>query len=268
VSLSFIALLVLLGLASGLAAGLFGIGGGIVLVPCLTLILSAHQLAPGHVVHVAIATSLAAILFTSLSSVYAHHQRGAVRWSIAWLLTPGIVLGAWMGPAIAAALSTTVLSALFGLFACASAVHMIYGPRPHASRELPSWPGMSLFGAGLGAVSGILGGGGGFLSVPFMAACNVPMHSAIATSAALGVPIALAGTLSNIYHGWRVDGLPQDSLGYVYLPALLSVALASVLAAPLGARLAHRLPVAHLRGLFALLLVSLGGYMFWKAFNP
>jgi uncharacterized membrane protein YfcA len=268
VILSLVCLFVALGLATGLAAGMFGIGGGILLVPILTLLLSSYGLGGEHVVHVAIATSLATILFTSISSVYAHHLRGAVRWPVAALLTPGLLLGAWLGPRIASSLSTTALSALFGLFACASALHIRYGPRPHASRELPGWPGMSLFGVTLGTASGVIGGGGGFLAIPFMAACNVPLHNAVATSAALGVPIALAGTLSNIYHGWQVPGLPEHSLGYVYLPALVAVGVASVVAAPLGARIAHRMNVSDLRRMFALLLLTLGGYMFWRAWHP
>jgi uncharacterized protein len=262
---TLVLILLLMGTCGGFAAGLLGVGGGMVLVPFVTMIFTAQGFPPDVVVHMAIATSLGTILFTSLSSVRAHHLHGAVRWPIVLLLAPGIVLGSWVGPWIGKQLDTALLALVFGLFVAFSATQMILNKKPSAARELPAPPGMFAVGTGIGIVSGLVGAGGGFLSVPFMSWCNVKMHNAVATSAALGFPIALSGTLSNIWFGWNEPGLPAWSLGYIYLPALLVIAAASVTMAPLGARAAHRMPVAKLKRIFALILYCLAGYMLWKA---
>jgi uncharacterized membrane protein YfcA len=199
--------------------------------------------------------------------VRAHHKRGAVRWNIVKLLAPGILIGSWIGPWIGAQMNASMLALFFALFVAFSATQMVFDKKPAASRELPKAPGM--FGAGgvIGVLSGLVGAGGGFVSVPFMTSCNVKIHNAVATSAALGFPIALAGTLSNIYFGMQVPDLPPGSLGYIYLPALLVIALASVTTAPFGARTAHNLPVKTLKKVFALVLYSLAAYMLYKAFR-
>jgi uncharacterized protein len=265
--ISLILALLLLGSAVGFAAGLLGIGGGMLLVPFMTMIMGAKGFAPGLIVHMAIATSLATIMFTSLSSVRAHHQRGAVLWPIARLLAPGILLGSWIGPWIGKQMNTTGLALFFAFFVALSATQMLLDKKPAPSRALPGAPGM--FGAGgvIGILSGLVGAGGGFVSVPFMTWCNVRIHNAVATSAALGFPIALAGTLSNIYYGLDVPGLPSGSLGFIYLPALLVIAFGSVATAPLGARTAHSLPVKSLKKVFACVLYLLAGYMLWKAIS-
>lgn len=265
--LSLIAGLLALGAAVGFAAGLLGIGGGMLLVPFMTLILTVNDFPKEHVVHMAIATSLATIMFTSISSVRAHHARGAVRWDIVKLLVPGILAGSWIGPWIGAQLNSSGLAMAFAVFVTFSAIQMLLDKKPAAARDLPGTAGM--FGAGgvIGTLSGLVGAGGGFVSVPFMTWCNVKIHNAVATSAALGFPIALAGTLSNVYHGINVQGLPSGSLGFIYLPALLVISLASVTTAPLGARTAHSLPVKSLKKVFALVLFVLAGYMLYKAFR-
>jgi uncharacterized membrane protein YfcA len=257
--------LLVLGAAVGFAAGLLGIGGGMLLVPFMTMILAAKHFPQEHIVHMAIATSLATIMFTSISSVRAHHARGAVVWRIATLLAPGILVGSWIGPWIGSQLNSSVLSAFFAVFVALSATQMLMDRKPAASRDLPHAPGMFAAGGGIGVLSGLVGAGGGFVSVPFMTWCNVKIHNAIATSAALGFPIALAGTLSNIYFGMHVPNLPSGSLGYIYVPALLVISLASVFTAPLGARTAHRLPVRSLKKVFAAMLYSLAAYMLYKA---
>ena len=264
---SLVLILLIMGAGGGFAAGLLGVGGGMVLVPFVTMIFAAKGFPPAVVVHMAIATSLATIMFTSLSSVRAHHQHGAVRWPIVAMLVPGIVMGSFLGPWIAKQLDTALLALVFGLFVAFSATQMIFNRKPSAARELPAAPGMFLAGAGIGTVAGLVGAGGGFLSVPFMSWCNVKMHNAVATSAALGFPIALAGTLSNVYFGWNETGLPPYSLGYIYVPALLVIAAASVLMAPVGARAAHRMPVAKLKRIFAIILYMLASYMLWKALS-
>lgn len=265
--ISLIGALLVLGAAVGFAAGLLGIGGGMLLVPFITLLLSTHGFPKELIVHVAIATSLATIMFTSISSLRAHHKHGAVLWNIVGLLAPGILIGSWVGPWIGKQMNSSMLAIVFGGFVTLSATQMLLDRKPAASRNLPNRPGM--FGAGgiIGLLSGLVGAGGGFISVPFMAWCNVKIHNAVATSAALGFPIALAGTLSNIYYGMNKPGLPPGSLGFIYLPALLIISLGSVVSAPFGARTAHSLPVKSLKKMFALMLYALAAYMIYKAFK-
>ncbi|HJV76456.1 MAG TPA: sulfite exporter TauE/SafE family protein [Noviherbaspirillum sp.] len=262
---SLIAGLLVLGAAVGFAAGLLGIGGGMVLVPFMTMLLTAKHFPQEHIVHMAIATSLATIMFTSLSSVRAHHARGAVLWPVVRLLVPGILIGSWVGPWIGSRMSSSTLALSFAVFVAFSATQMLLDKKPAASRGLPAAPGMLSAGGVIGALAGLVGAGGGFVSVPFMTWCNVKIHNAVATSAALGFPIALAGTLSNIYFGLNTPDLPAGSLGFIYLPALLVVSLASVTTAPLGAKTAHRLPVKTLKKIFALILYTLAAYMLYKA---
>lgn len=259
------AALLVLGAATGFAAGLLGIGGGMLLVPFLTLLFSARQFPLEHIVHMAIATSLATILFTSLSSVRAHHQRGAVLWPVARVLAPGILLGSLIGAQLAGRLPTFWLALAFGVFVAFSATQMLADRKPAPHRELPNALGM--FGAGnaIGFLSALVGAGGGFISVPFMVWCNVRIHNAVATSAALGFPIAAAGTVGYVVAGWGAPGLPPGSVGFIYLPALIAVAIASVLTAPLGARVAHALDVKRLKRVFAVLLYLLAAYMLFKA---
>lgn len=263
--ISLVLAFLLLGIFTGFAAGLLGIGGGMLLVPFITMLLTYKNFPSELIVHMAIATSLATIMFTSLSSVRAHHHRGAVLWPVVKLLAPGILIGSWIGPWIGAQLNSSGLALFFAAFVGLSATQMLLDKKPAASRELPKAPGMLAAGSVIGILSGLVGAGGGFISVPFMTWCNVKIHNAVATSAALGFPIALAGTLSNIYFGMHVPNLPSGSLGFIYLPALLVVSLASVTTAPLGARTAHALPVKSLKKVFALVLYLLAAYMLYKA---
>jgi uncharacterized membrane protein YfcA len=264
-SLFVVAILLAMGAAGGFAAGLLGIGGGMVLVPFIIMIFSAQHFPAELIVHMAIATSLATILFTSMSSVRAHHLRGAILWPIVRMLAPGILLGSWIGPWIGKQMNSSALALLFGLFVAFSATQMLLGKKPTGSRGLPGKIGMFAAGGGIGVLAGLVGAGGGFVSVPFMSWCNVKIHNAIATSAALGFPIALAGTLSNIYFGWNAPGLPAHTLGYIYLPALFVIAAASMAMAPLGARAAHAMPVQTLKKIFAMILYCLSAYMLWRA---
>ena len=261
-----IGILLVMGTVGGYAAGLLGIGGGMLLVPFITMIFTARDFPPELVVHMAIATSLATIMFTSLSSVRAHHLHGAVLWPVVRMLAPGILIGSWIGPWIGKQLNTSALALVFAVFVAFSATQMLINKKPQASRNLPKAPGMFAAGGIIGIVAGLVGAGGGFISVPFMSWCNVKIHNAVATSAALGFPIALAGTLSNVYFGLGEARLPEYSLGYIYVPALVVIAAASVTMAPLGARTAHKMPVAKLKRIFAMILYALSAYMFWKAF--
>jgi uncharacterized membrane protein YfcA len=254
-----------LGAAVGFAAGLLGVGGGLLLVPFFTFLFTLKRLPGELVVHMAIATSLATIMFTSISSVLAHHQRDAVSWHVVKVLAPGVLIGSWIGPWIGKQLNSAALAMFFAVFVSISAAQMLLDKKPAASRELPGALGMFAAGGAIGILSGLVGAGGGFVSVPFMTWCNVKIHNAVATSAALGFPIALAGTLSNVYYGSNTPGLPPGALGFVFLPGLLVVSFASVLTAPLGARTAHSLPMGSLKKVFAFSLFTLGAYMFYKA---
>jgi uncharacterized membrane protein YfcA len=257
-----------LGLATGFLAGLLGIGGGMLMGPFLTIILSARNVPADLAVKMAIATSMATIMFTSISSVRAHHQRGAVRWDIVKGLAPGIVIGGALASAgVFALLKGSALAIFFALFVGFSATQMFLDKKPKPSRHMPGTGGQVAAGSVIGFLSGLVGAGGGFVSVPFMVAHNIPIINAVATSAALGFPIALANTVGYVFSGTSLSGLPAHSLGYVWLPALAVIACCSVLTAPLGAKMAHRLPVAKLKKIFAAILYILAAYMAWKGLH-
>ena len=261
--------LAVLGLSTGFLAGLLGIGGGMVMVPFITIILSGRDVGSSLAVKMAIATSMATIIFTSISSVRAHHGRGAVRWDLVKGLAPGIVLGglvASMG--LFAMLKGSSLAMFFALFVGFSATQMFLDKKPTPSRQMPKTAGLLGAGGVIGFLSGLVGAGGGFISVPFMAWCNVAIHNAVATSAALGLPIALSNVVGYIVSGQSATGLPPYSFGYIWLPALAVIASCSVLTAPLGAKVAHRLPVKQLKRIFASILYLLAAYMLYKSLAP
>lgn len=246
------------GALSGTMAGLLGVGGGIVIVPALVLALALEGVSPGVAMHLAVGTSLGVIVFTSLSSIRAHHRRGAVRWPIVARISPGIVVGALLGAAIADAMSGALLRTWFGGFALVLAAWLAFGrpPRPH--RTLPGPVGTGLVGVAIGAVSALVGVGGGSMSVPFMVGCNVPVRNAVATSAAIGFPIAVGGACGFAVAGLDDPALPAHALGYLYLPGGAVVAATSVVFAPLGARVAHAIDPRWLRYGFALTLCVVG----------
>jgi uncharacterized membrane protein YfcA len=246
-----------IGLLVGFFAGLLGIGGGAVVVPILVLVFTAQGLPAEHVMHIALGTAMATIMFTSISSMRAHHAHGAVDWSIARAIAPGILVGSFCAALLAGLISKRPLAVLFTALVFYAASQILFDLRPKEARELPGRGGMFAAGAGIGAVSSLLAAGGAFLCVPFLAWCSVPLRRAIGTAAAVGLPIAIAGSLGFVIQGLRVDGLPSPSLGYVYLPALVLVAATSMFAAPFGARVAHRVPVKRLRIIFALVLYAL-----------
>lgn len=247
-----------IGATVGFLAGLLGIGGGMVMVPMLVFVFTAKGFAAEHMMHLALATALATIAFTSLSSVRAHHRRAGVDWPVARAMAPGIVAGSLASALAAGFIPTRPLAVFFTGFLFYAAAQMFVEIKPRAARQLPGRAGLFAAGAGIGAISSILAAGGAFLSIPFLAWCNMPLKRAIGTAAANGFPIAVAGTVGYVLQGMRVHGLPEWSLGYVYLPALALVVAASMPMAPLGARLAYRLPVRRLRVVFALTLFALG----------
>ena len=246
-----------LGMFAGFCAGLLGIGGGGIMVPLLAVMFTAQQFPAEHVMHLALGTSLATIVFTSVSSLRAHHRHGAVLWPVVKAIAPGIVFGTFLGAQVVGHVTTQFLAIFFVVFMAYVSVQMILNVKPKPSRSLPGAGGMFAVGTGIGGVSALVAIGGGSLSVPFMTWCNVKVHQAIGTSAAIGFPIALAGTAGYMVSGYGATHLPSGSLGFIFLPALTVLVLASVVMAPLGARLAHRLPVATLKRIFAGVLIFL-----------
>ena len=264
--LTLVAELLALGAFTGFLAGLLGIGGGMLMVPFMTLILSARGVDAALAVKMAIATSMATILFTSISSVRAHHKRGAVRWDIVRTLAPGIVLGGLLaGAGVFSLLKGTTLALVFAVFVAFSATQMLLDRKPAPTRQMPGTTGSLGAGSVIGFISGLVGAGGGFISVPFMGWCNVAMHNAVATSAALGFPIALANTVGYVVGGWSMPSPLPGALGYLWLPGLAIIAVASVTTAPLGARTAHAMNIQQLKKVFACTLYGLAAYMFYKS---
>lgn len=266
-AMEWLAAYLVLGAFVGFFAGLLGVGGGGIMVPVLTTMFAAQGFPHEHLVHVALGTSMAAIVMTSVSSLRAHHAHGAVRWDIVRGVAPGVLLGTFAGTFVASRVDSAPLAIFFGCFMAYVSLQMILNVKPKPSRELPGALGLAGVGGGIGIVSALVAIGGGSLSVPFMTWCNVKMQNAIGTSAAIGLPIALAGAAGYLINGWGSSALPEWSVGYVYLPALVAVSLVSMFTAPLGARLAHRLPVATLKKVFAGVLIVLSAKMLHTVFG-
>jgi uncharacterized protein len=257
--------LLLLGGVTGFLAGLLGVGGGMMMVPFITFFLSRRGVDPALSVKMAIATSMGTIVFTSISSLRAHHARGAVRWPIVRTMVPGIVAGGLLaGAGVFSLLKGAWLAFAFALFVGYSATRMLLKRRSVSTRQLPSPATQSTAGFGIGFVSALLGAGGAFMTVPFMTRGGVPIHNAVATSAAIGLPIALASTAGYVVGGWHLASDVPGALGYVVVPMLAVIAAASMSTAPWGARVAHAIDVARLSVVFAGLLYGLAAYMVWR----
>ena len=254
------------GAIAGFFAGLFGIGGGAIIVPLLALLFEAQGLPESQVLHLAVGTAMATILFTSLASARAHARRGAIRRDVAWKMTPGILAGGVAGSWITGWVPTAVFAALFAAVICMAGTSLLLDFKPKPSRRPPGLAGMSIAGFAISALSAFAAVGGAFLTVPFMLWCNVALLTAIGTAAAIGFPIALSGTIGFVATGLRETTLPANSLGFVFLPALAGVVVASVLTAPLGAATAHRLPTRWMKRLAALLLFAIATRMLVQSF--
>ena len=247
-----------LGAIAGTMAGLFGVGGGLIIVPALVFAFGAQGIDPSIAMHLAIGTSLATIAITGASSAWAHHQRGSIQRQWFLLLLPGLVLGAIVGVFVAGALSGGLLGTLFGIFVILVALKMALGGGPKPGKKAPGRLGMGMAGGVIGGVSALFGIGGGTLSLPWLTRCGASMTQAVGTSAACGLPIALSGAVTFIVVGWSHPLLPAGATGFVMWPAFLGIVLASVPFARLGARLAHVLPARVLRLSFAALLLIVG----------
>ncbi|MEQ1740460.1 MAG: sulfite exporter TauE/SafE family protein [Methyloglobulus sp.] len=253
----------LLGMFSGLLAGLFGIGGGMVIVPVLVFLFKAQGIPTDLVMIMAIATSLAAIILTASSSVFAHHRLGSVLWSKVVALTPGIILGATAGAAVADTIHTELLRQIFVVFLLYVGTQMALDIKPKA--EAANYSKLTDFwvAGAIGLLSSLVGIGGGTLTVPFLVHCRYPMRNAVAIASACGLPIAVASTLSYMVLGLGASNLPAWSFGYVYLPAFIGVGLGSILTAPIGAKLAHKLPAQQLKRYFSILIFFLAIKLVW-----
>ena len=264
---ALIAAFLALGAVVGFLAGLLGIGGGMTMVPLLTFIFTREGLPPEHVVHIAIATATATILFTSTASVREHQRHHAILWPVVYGLAPGLIVGSLFGPLIVGTMSTAVLSGFFGAFVAAAATNIWIDRQPKPTHRLPGRGGLIAVGAVISVIASMVGAGGAFMTVPFMTACNVPIRNCVATSAAVGLPVAAAATIGFVIAGMGQTGLPPHTIGYVHLPALFVIVAASVVSAPFGARAAHRWPIKTLKRSFAFVLYALAGYMLWRAWG-
>ncbi len=252
----------LLGCFAGLIGGMLGIGGGIVVVPALVLVFHALDFSDASIMHLALGTSLAAIVLTSFSAMIAHQRLRAVAWRlVAWLI-PGLGVGALLGAVVADMFSSTLLQALFGVFEVTVGVYMLLGaPVTDRSHKKLRPPELTVAGSAIGTVSAMMGIGGGTMMVPYLSWRGRAMTEAVATSSACGFFIALFGTVGYVIAGANAQVLPEMTSGYLYWPAFVGISIASLVFAPLGAKLAHRLPVFLLRRLFSLVLVMVGATM-------
>ncbi|MGQ0657142.1 MAG: sulfite exporter TauE/SafE family protein [Chromatiales bacterium] len=248
----------LLGAIAGFLGGLLGLGGGIIVVPALYFLFRWLHFAPELTMHLAIGTSLGIAAFTAATSTWAHHRRAAVAWSAVRALTPGILAGGLVAGLLADRVPGNALRIFFGLFEIVVAGQLLWGLSPKPTRTLPALPWMAVTGTGIGALSAVLGIGGGTMTVPFLVWCNVGIRQAVATSAACGLPITIAGALGHILAGWGHELLLGGATGYVYWPAVAAVAAISVLFAPLGARVAHAIPTSALKRVFAVVVALIG----------
>ena len=250
-----------IGAAVGFFAGLLGIGGGAIMVPLLVMLFEAQGLPREQILHLAVGSGMATILLTSVSSVRAHAARGVLRWDLVKAMTPGILVGGLVGSAVAGAIPTRLFAVLFCVVVYVAAANMLLERKPRAARAAPGPLGMFAAGCVISATSAFAAIGGAFMTVPFMLYCNVPLLQAIGCAAAIGFPIAFAGTAGFIASGLAQGGLPAWSVGYVYLPAVIGIAFTSVMLAPAGAALAHRLKTRTLKRIFAGLLFAMATKM-------
>lgn len=261
IGLDSVVVFLLLGAVVGFFAGLLGVGGGGVMVPVLTSYFLYKNVPIESVVHLALGTSMASIIMTSASSLYAHHKHQGVMWNIVKTMTPGVLAGTFAATYLVTQISSRHLAIFFALFMTYVSIQMFLNSQPKPSRTTPGKAGLLTAGSGIGAISAVVAIGGGSLTVPFLAWHNIALKKAIGTSAAIGFPIAIAGTLGYLINGWNSEYQQDYLFGFIYLPAVLLISLISYFTAPLGARLAHRLPVPVLRKVFAVFLLLLGAKM-------
>ena len=252
-----------IGLVVGFFAGMIGVGGGAIIVPVTTAVFGARGFPAEHVLRMALATSMASIIFVSFSSMRAHHDHGAVSWTILRQMLPGLIAGGFAGTWLARYIPTLPLAILFAAFMTYAAANMLIGWKPDARTRTPGIVGMSIAGFLICVVAALVAVGGAAMVIPYLLWCSVPFHTALGTAAAVGFPISIAATLGYVVNGWNQSGLPWGSLGYVYLPAVAGIAIGSALLAPVGARLAHSSSVRTLRIVMAVVMFGLSIKLIW-----
>lgn len=253
-----------IGALIGFFSGLLGIGGGAVQTPLTILAFESQGLPREHIAHIAVATGVASIAFTAVASTLAHHRHGAVDWQLLRRLSPGLIVGGFFGGYLAQLLPTAWLGAVLAVFIGYAALAMAFDLRPPPQRGLPGPVGLAVVGLCVGTLSTLVGAGGAALLVPVLAWYNLPFRRIVGTAAGIGLPIAITGTIAHVLGGLGEAGLPPGSVGYVWLPALVPFGIASMLFAPLGARLSHQVPVRTLRRVFAATIFLLALRMAWS----
>ena len=272
-----ILIFLIIGALAGFAAGLFGVGGGTIIVPLLFIVFTQMDYPADNVMHLALGTSLATIIITSISSLMAHNKKGAVLWPVFKNLTPGLALGCFFGAGIAGQISGLYLQLIVGVFLLWVAFNMFIGGKKkvashattvsetnNANPDLPSKPKQLAAGGVIGIASAIFGIGGGSLTVPYLTRYNVVMQKAVGTSAACGLPIAIAGALGFMIFGLQEDVNVPNTIGFVHIYAFLGIASMSFFTAKLGAKVAHILSPALLKKCFSILLFVVGIYFLYK----
>ena len=263
-NIEMILVMLAVGSFAGFVAGLLGIGGGMIIVPVVLWVLQMKGLGGiEHAQHLAVGTSFAIMVFTTFSSVMAQQRKGSVDWAVVRRMAPGMVVGVMIGSMLAKRLSNEALQVFFIVFVVLVALKTLTDAKPKPTRSLPGPAGLAAVGSLFGMASSWVGIGGGSLSVPFMLYCNVPVRTAVGTSAGLAWPIAVAGAVGYLYSGWNVAGLPEGTLGFWYLPAVAVLSVATMLFAPLGVKAAHKLPPEKLKLAFGLLLLVIAARMLW-----
>lgn len=255
--IEWILLFLSLGCFVGFMAGLLGIGGGGIMVPVLTSIFLLQGVPVENVMHLALGTSMASIIVTSISSLRAHHLKGAVIWRVVKGMAPGIIVGTFFATLLVSYISAVYLALFFSLFMAYVAIQMFLNKKPTPSRDLTGNSGLLMAGGGIGAVSALVSIGGGSLTVPYLIWQNVDIKKAIGTSAAIGLPISIAGTLGYVINGWDSYAVGSYTFGFVYLPAVLLISVVSFFTAPYGVKFSHQLNISTLKKVFAVLLMVL-----------
>jgi uncharacterized membrane protein YfcA len=252
------------GVTAGFLAGLLGVGGGMTIVPIISAVLTAQNIAPNHVIHMALATAMCSIVFTSSATAVQHHRRGAVDWAMFKRMAPGMVTGTLLATLFSGYVPQRLLAVAFSVIVIAAGIQILVGKKPAPGKQAPGTPVVFAYTLGVGIIAGLVSAGGAFLTMPFMVYCGVPLITAIGTGVVLAIPIAIMGSIGYIVSGWNAPGLPPYTLGFIYLPALAAIVCASIAVVPLGVRLAHRLPVQTLRRSFAVLLFVLAAKMLYS----
>jgi uncharacterized membrane protein YfcA len=248
----------LLGSVVGFLAGLLGIGGGLIIVPALLYILPSIGISSVQLTHVAIATSLASIILTSMSSAAAHHKRGNIPWALFKPILPGIVIGSLASAFVSEQIASDDLQQAFAIFVVLMAVQMAFPFKVKTGSSLPNFAVLFIISILIALTAGLMGIGGGVLLVPFLSYCGLQMRQAVGFSSATGMLIAVSGTIGYIIAGFDVPNLPEGSVGYIYLPALIGIIISSMLCAPIGVKAASSWPTPVLKKIFACLLVVVG----------